>query len=494
MRVLYIVIASAVTLLPLNAKQLTIDEAIKIALQNNQMQKISQQDRLIAEAKYKQALSANFPTLEINLFANRRDQNFIDEVNDSIDINLDPTNAINGAYTKAYTDALSAGATQAEAQAAGATAAATVGNTLSILAPAFETMDISYTHTVMGRDTVSAKAEVKYPLYTGGKITALQEQAKAGVEYAKENSKLKSDEIAYNVKKYFNALVLASELKSLMQDTVDRMQSIFDLTNTFYKGGSLKVKKTDFLRTKLMLLNMKSMLESFKSASILAKSALKFEMGISQKESIEIDKSSLKLHRLDSSLSKYFESMYLHNHQYKFLDIGLKAKEAKIKEVRSDYFPTVALYANASTLHNNRDGGIINTQNDDSWNIGIAAHWSIFNGGLTKQKTMEARAERLKLQIQKSYLKSGLKVKAKSAYVQAKSSFKEMKIMKDAVMTAKESSNLNFRAYQEEMVDTKDVVEAQFMQSITEAGYYKARYETAINEAKLEYIIGKNLK
>ncbi len=279
-----------------------------------------------------------------------------------------------------------------------------------------------------------------------------------------------------------------------MQDTVDRMQSIYDLTKSFYQGGSLKVKKTDFLRTKLMLLNMKSMLESFKSASKLAKSALKFEMGIPQDENINIVQQSSKLYTLDKSLSKYLKSMYTNNHQYKFLDIGLKQKDAKIKEVRSDYFPTIALYANAETLYNNRDGGIINSQNNDSWNIGIAAHWNLFNGGLTKQKTLEARAEKLKMQVQKAYLKSGLNTKLKSAYVKAKSSLKEMSIMKEAVKTAKENSNLNFRAYQEAMVETKDVIEAQFMQSITEAGYFKSRYEASINEAQLEFLIGQHLK
>ncbi len=176
-KIVKFMVLGAVFCLPIYAKTYTLDEAVKTALQNNKKQKISQQNRVIARAKYKQALSANFPSLDIDLLANRRDQNFIDKVNDNMNIDIDPTNAINGAYTQAYTNALSNGATQAQAQAAGTAAATAAGNTLGILAPAFEAMNISYTHVVMGRDTASAQAQIKYPLYTGGKITALQKQA-----------------------------------------------------------------------------------------------------------------------------------------------------------------------------------------------------------------------------------------------------------------------------------------------------------------------------
>jgi len=53
---------------------------------------------------------------------------------------------------------------------------------------------------------------------------------------------------------------------------------------------------------------------------------------------------------------------------------------------------------------------------------------------------------------------------------------------------------LNFRAYKEEMVTTKDVLESQFLSSITQASFYKSQYASMINEAELEYLIGVSLK
>lgn len=446
---------SGLFLIPLYARTYTVDEAIKTALLNNQQQKISAQDQAVAEAKYKQALSANYPTLDLTLAANRKDQSFIDDVNYNFDISA-----------------------------------------LSFLFPPGTptSLPVKYTHTIMGRDTETAKIEAIYPLYTGGKITALQKQAKAGVKNAKEASKLTNDKIAYNVKKYYAAVILSQKIQKLMQDTVDRMQATYELTEAFYKGKSMKVKKTDYLRAKMMLLSMKSILTSLKNATQLAKSALSFEMGLGGSTPINIMENSYKTYKLGSSLKDYYQKLYTYNHMIKQTNIGLEAMDAKIDEAKSGYFPNVALYANARSLHNNKDGGIINSQNNDSWNIGVAITYNIFSGGLTTAQEQTARAEKLKLKSQQAYLKSGLKLKAKKAFLNAKTAQNQVKIMREAVEVAKENSDLNFRAYKEEMVETKDVIESQFMSSLTQASFYKAQYASLINEAELEYLVGISLK
>jgi len=431
---------------PLFAKTYTLNEAIKTALVNNEQQNISAQDRAVAKAKYKQALSANYPSLDITLAANRRDESFIDETSTIFSI------------------------------------------------PGFGSIPVSYTHTVMGRDTATAQAEVQYALYSGGKITALQEQAKAGIAYADESAKLTDDGIVRNVRKYYATVILSQKLQKLMQDTVDRMQATYDLTEAFYQGESMKVKKTDYLRSKMTLLNMKSILASFKNATNLAKSALAFEMGLKDEKDIEVEEASIPAVSLDETLEEYYQRLYLNNHQVKQLNIGLQAKEAKMDEVKSGYLPMVGLYANAQSLYNNEHGGIINSQNNDSWNIGIAVKYNLFSGGLTQAQTQEAKAQKLKLKAQKAYLESGLQLQAKSAFLKTKTALTQMEIMKEASLTAKENSDLNFRAYEEEMVDTKDVLESQFMRSLTEAAYYKTEYEAIVNQAELEYLIGSSLK
>jgi outer membrane protein TolC len=272
------------------------------------------------------------------------------------------------------------------------------------------------------------------------------------------------------------------------------MRVTYELTEAFYKGASMKVKKTDYLRAKTTLLNMESMLLSFNNATQLAKSALCFEMGKGAECAVEVDENSFKAPKLQGSLEEYYQKLYLLNHQLKESDIGLQAREAAIEVAKSEYLPTMALYANAQSLHNNEHGGIINSQNNDSWNIGAVISYNLFNGGKTDAKVQEAKAQKLKLQAQKAYLQSGLELAAKKAYLKLQAAQKQLIVMQEALKTAAQNSDLNLRAYKEEMVATKDVLEAQFIHSLTAAALYKVEYEAAINSAELDYLIGESLQ
>ena len=52
----------------------------------------------------------------------------------------------------------------------------------------------------------------------------------------------------------------------------------------------------------------------------------------------------------------------------------------------------------------------------------------------------------------------------------------------------------NVRAYQEELVETKDVIEAQLVESFTSASLYRARHELRAALADLDYRIGRALQ
>ncbi len=450
-KTLFISVSTLLVTQQLLAQPLSLQDALSTALENNQKQKISQYDRQIAQARYKQVSSADYPTLDLSLTLNRHDEKFVDETKTSFEIPA------------------------------------------GILAPVPVSMPVEYTHVVMGRDTAIARIDLQYALYTGGKISSLKEQAKQALQYSQEASKITEDEIIRNVKKYYAAARLSEELRSLTQNTADRIEAIKDITEAFYKGESLSVKKTDYLRVNLMLLSVRSILSQMKEKEKLAKSALLFEIGKTQDTAIELTDKTLHTNKLPEDLQTYFEALYINNHQLQQSHIGLKIRDAQITEAKSDYMPTIALYANAQRLTNNLEGGIINGTNANSWDIGAALRLNIFSGNLTKYKVQEKEVEKLKLQAQQAYLKSALSLQAKNAFLSLKSSLEQVDMLNEAVAIAHENSDLNFRGYQQGMIPTKDVIEAQIFESMTKANYLKACYEAAASQAELNYTVGKEL-
>jgi len=420
---------------------LTLEDAINQALQNSKLKKISQHDLAIAKARYDQAMSASYPIIDATVVGNMADDVFVDETKGSMD---SPIGVI----------------------------------------------DIDFDHIIMGENTVFGKIDITYPLYTGGKISAIQKQAGLGVEISKEAKQQTRDEIIFTVTKYFTSTILTHEITALAKETQERMRAILTLTEAFYQGGSLSVKKTDYLRIKMTYANISSMVEEMKTNEQLARSALLFSMGNSTKGNIAIADYKLDFEPLSQNFEDFLTTLYSTNHQLTQAKMGVEVYEAQIQEAKSDYLPTIALYANAKTLYNNYDGGISNDTNRNTFNVGIALKYNLYHGGLTDGRVKEARLNKLKLLSQKDYLDDALQLQLKHAYLKAQRSAKQVVILKDAVETAAKNSDLNFRAYQEDMVETKDVIEAQIFESLTKASYLRARHDAIIAQANLYYILG----
>ncbi len=91
------------------------------------------------------------------------------------------------------------------------------------------------------------------------------------------------------------------------------------------------------------------------------------------------------------------------------------------------------------------------------------------------------------------YLKEGLALQVKAALINLDKGIGQYKALHNAVNHAKENAELNIRAYRAEMVETKDVIEAQIMETFVKTAYYRALHDYADNRALLDFLIARSV-
>ena len=170
---------------------------------------------------------------------------------------------------------------------------------------------------MMGRDTVISRLNLMLPLYTGGKISAIVEQAKQGIAIAKQGKVRTQNQIIFDVKKYYYGVVVAKQLKKLTSDTLIRMEFTRDLTSKLYKGGSLQVKKTDYLRSKMSVNTISVFHEEIKAKEVMAKAALANVMGYTWDKQIDVKTQKLPVPTMNKSMESMVEQAYEYNPDYK---------------------------------------------------------------------------------------------------------------------------------------------------------------------------------
>lgn len=458
------------------AQSLTLDDAIRIALENNRNLKISQTALQIADAQYHQALSARYPQLTATASAMRMDEDpsFL----------MKGTTSIDNTQTIGMYNALSgAAATDGNFVTAGTYTA------IAASTPAQSNLPINMDVKIMGRDTAIGRLELMYPLYTGGKIDAIIRQATLNKSIQSEEARRSEAEVIYDVKRYYYGAMLSQQLGKETHDTLERMTMVKDLTETFYQGGSLKVKKTDYLRTLTTVNMIASMSEEMHSNTELAKSALVNAIGLPWNSTVELSQNEFATPKLEGDLQTLVNDAYRFNPTRNQLKLAIDVQSAKVDEASSGYLPSIALTANAQKLLNSYDAGVVNDTNKNSWTIGVGLQWNVFEGFRTDYAVQEAKLNKRNFEHKEVLLQEGLALQVKYAFIKLGQSERQNTALSLAKASASENADLNTRAYQEDMVETKDVIEAQIMETFAKMAYWKNLHDFSTSKAQLDYII-----
>lgn len=460
------------------AQSLSLHDAIRIALENNRNLKISQTALQIADAQYHQALSARYPQLTASASAMRMDE--------------DPSFLMKGNFVlpQNATNALSySGALLSDAVTGGNTAPGMVmllqnGGTLPS-----QSIPLNMDVKQMDRDLGVLRLDMMYPLYTGGKIDAIIKQATLNKSIQSEEARRSEAEVIYDVKRYYYGAMLAQQLGKETQDTLERMTMVKDLTETFYQGGSLKVKKTDYLRTLTTVNMIASMSEEMHSNTELAKSALVNAIGLPWNSTVELSQNEFATPKLEGDLQTLVNDAYRLNPTRNQLKLAIDVQSAKVDEASSGYLPSIALTANAQKLLNSYDAGVVNDTNKNSWTIGVGLQWNVFEGFRTDYAVQEAKLNKRNFEHKEVLLQEGLALQVKYAFIKLGQSERQHTALSLAKASASENADLNTRAYQEDMVETKDVIEAQIMETFAKMAYWKNLHDFSTSKAQLDYII-----
>lgn len=468
-------------------RESTLEECLSTALQNNRRRPASQFAVAMAEAQHQQALSGYWPQLTAKGGATRMDEapNFVFPASQM--------------YVPGQTVSVPAGTAlitlPAQMLNPAAPAGATIQLPVSTPAQAINTAPLQFPVPaqdvkLMDRDTVMASLNAVWLLYDGGMRQGYREQARGQVEMMKQEARRTDLELAYAVKRYYYGSVLARQLRQVARDTLSRLEATLSLTETMYKEGGGRVKKTDWLDNKVMVESVRAMVAEIEKNEAMAQAALANSMGLAWNASVRPADQEMPFSPLAGNLDQLVSSAYQFNPDWATVEAGIRAAEGAVRTARSGHAPKIALTGGVQKIWNDYGAGIVSDRNKESWNAGVGIEIPIFSGFLTKGKVAETRARVAKIKEEQFLLKDGIGLQIRDVFLGLNAAQKGHQATLEAMNAATENRDLNTRAYQNELVDTEKVIRAQLVEALMSAQHYKARYDHIALQARLTLLVG----
>jgi outer membrane protein TolC len=450
------------------AQEMTLEDCLRTAVQNNHRRRASKFAVVMAEAQHRQALAGYWP--QINGRASYLHMNQAPDF-------LFPATTVN----------VPAGTAMVTVPAGvlGPTAVQ-----LPVSTPAEHLPVPAQDIKLMDPDTFLGSLNLTWLLYDGGMRKGYREQGQGLVDMMKEEARRTDLEIADSVKRLYYGSVLARQIHQLGKDTLARMEATLSLTESMYKEGSGKVKKTDFLDNKVMVETLRAMVAQLEKNEEMAQAALANTMGLAWSVAVKPADKELAYAPYAENLDGLVSTAYRFSPDWAKVAAGIRAAEGAVRTERSGYYPKLGLTGELHKWWNGYDAGIATERDREGWTVGVGVEIPIFSGFLTRNKVAEALARIDQIKEQQFLLKEGIGLQIKDVFLGLQATQKSYQATLDAMTAATENRDLNTRAYQNELVETEKVIRAQLMEALMSAQHYKTRYDHLALQSQMALLVG----
>jgi len=245
---------------------------------------------------------------------------------------------------------------------------------------------------------VSGDVLVTQPLYTFGKISENMKAAGFGIEVDRAKKEQRRNEIAQKVREYYYGLLLARQMKGLVEEVQGYLDTARTSARKLLDQGSPNVDGMDLYKLDAFTGEASKFLNEANRGEQLALAALRARLGLTPTADLEIADEQLTLD--DSGikeLSVYLADAENRRPEYRQIREGLKARAALVEAARANFYPDIFLGAYYSAAYSQERDKISNPYVTDTFRhnwggVALGVKWHL-DFGITGAKVAAEQAQ-----------------------------------------------------------------------------------------------------
>jgi TolC family type I secretion outer membrane protein len=329
---------------------------------------------------------------------------------------------------------------------------------------------------------------VNQMIYDFGRSGNTLDAARLGTRSAERDADRVVNEVILNVKQSYYALLAAGKLMLVAQKTLEQAESHLKQAEAFFRVGSKP--RFDVTRAEVEVNSAKLGMINAKNSVRLRTIGLFNAMGIDPKNEIEIDdilSAPVIISPMEQTLA---ESIRTRPEMLK-TEADIEAARAKVKAEESNYLPTLSANGAYNWARGIAEMGFFKGDILNSWNAGVMLSVPLFEGGLTKGKVREAKANLRAVEAQGDTFRQAIIIEFNQAYADIESATSRIAVSDISLKKARENLELAQGRYEAGVGPYIEVTDAQVASVTTETDHVQALYDYQLAIARLYKAMGK---
>jgi|GEM_PF-2810971 len=337
--------------------------------------------------------------------------------------------------------------------------------------------------STMSKDSYTFDLGLQQPLFMGGQIIAGYEQVKKNFEMNKLQLEDKKQEIRNQVLNQYYQILQSKKMLEVNQQNISTIERYLEIAQIKKEVGIMT--NTDVLRAQIDLNKGKQSLLQIKNSLKLSKLRLKNDLGIRKDIKLILD-DELTWQEVNLTEAEVREYAFANRLDLQILDLREDVLELEIDKAKGTRYPTLNLSSNYSTM------GDSLKFDDGNFKVSLMLSYDIFDGGAKDSKVEQAKKELEQFNITEEQTVNNIGLAIQESLLKVSETREYIELAELSLTQAKENLRQNEIQYQEGLLSSFYVLEAQstFKQAQTE--YYKAVYNYNLAVANLERVMGES--
>lgn len=330
-------------------------------------------------------------------------------------------------------------------------------------------------------------------IFNGDYVVALQ-SSKVFIELTKKATYQTKLDVTEKVSKAYYMVLVNDQRAELLTNNISQLQKLFDDTQVMYNTGY--VEQVDVDRLQVSINNLRSEDNKLKKLIGLSRTLLKFQMGMSFTETIELSDKLEDLQLNSLSINSTQPLDFSKRNEYSMMQSQRMVNELKLRRNKYSYLPSLVAYGNLTTQAQRTEFNIFDTS--ERWFamglVGAKLSLPIFSGTQRKYQTQQSKIELLQVENNIKLLEQGIDIQYSSAKVMLENSIESLENEKANMELAQRIYDTLVVKYNEGLGSNLEVVTAETALKNSTTNYHTALYDAIIAKIDLDKALGNLIK
>lgn len=310
-----------------------------------------------------------------------------------------------------------------------------------------------------------AGAEAVLPIYTFGKLDALEEAGKNGVKAGEALTVRAQDEAEYQVAQAYYGYCLAKQAADVIVETRKQLDDAEKLLQKLRASGSDQVSQMDIYKFGFYRQQIEVQRLQAENGASIALSAIKLLIAVAPDEVIEIKAEPLRAPEgVLGPLDSYVIAAAKHRPELAAIAAGLEARAQEVKIREAMYYPDFGIagffrWMWTTSATRQRSPFAYDPYNDLSAGVGLVMRyqWDFPQKGIHLE---QARAEYEKMEHQRDLLGAAVKLEIEKTWSDTNVALARAERLLEGEKNARRWANAAYTAFELGTGDTREIVDS----------------------------------